>query len=130
MSLLSTFHHFSFWCRWIPDPYDSSTSDRGSNQCIIHDLLNTTIGGTSASAPIVASGLTLINDLRKKAGKSTLGWINPTVYSCSGAWNDITSGGSYGCGSGNGGFPVGPGWDPSTGMGTPNFAGLRKCYGV
>ena len=35
--------------------------------------------GTSASAPVVASIITLINDARITAGKKSVGFINPTV---------------------------------------------------
>lgn len=36
--------------------------------------------GTSASTPVVASILSLINEARFKAGKSSLGFINPALY--------------------------------------------------
>ena len=35
--------------------------------------------GTSASTPVVASIITLINDARINAGKNTVGFINPMV---------------------------------------------------
>jgi tripeptidyl-peptidase I len=35
--------------------------------------------GTSASAPVVASMITLINDARITAGKNSVGFLNPTV---------------------------------------------------
>ncbi|KAK6354539.1 hypothetical protein TWF696_003682 [Orbilia brochopaga] len=38
------------------------------------------VGGTSASAPIVAGILTVINELRLKAGKGPVGFVNPTLY--------------------------------------------------
>ena len=37
------------------------------------------IFGTSASAPVVASMITLINDARIKARKKPVGFLNPTV---------------------------------------------------
>ena len=37
------------------------------------------IDGTSASAPVVASMITLINDARITAGKKPVGFINPAV---------------------------------------------------
>lgn len=87
------------------------------------------MGGTSASAPIVASGITLLNDLLITAGKATVGWANPTFYAHPEAFTDITSGGSYGCGSGSG-FPAKHGWDAASGLGTPLFSKLRAVYGV
>jgi tripeptidyl-peptidase-1 len=37
------------------------------------------VDGTSASAPVVASIITLINDARITAGKKSVGFINPIV---------------------------------------------------
>ena len=37
------------------------------------------IFGTSASAPVVASMITLINDARIAVGKNPVGFLNPTV---------------------------------------------------
>jgi tripeptidyl-peptidase-1 len=37
--------------------------------------------GTSASAPVVGSMLTMINDARLALGKKPIGFINPTVRS-------------------------------------------------
>ena len=39
--------------------------------------------GTSASAPVIASMITLINDARITAGKNPAGFLNPTVCSSS-----------------------------------------------
>ena len=39
----------------------------------------TLVYGTSASAPVVASIITLINDARIAKGKGPVGFINPTV---------------------------------------------------
>lgn len=77
--------------------------------------------GTSASAPAFSAVLALINSARKAAGKGLLGWVNPSLYSNPSAFTDVTEGGSYGCNNGDG-FAALPGWDPSTGLGTPNFA--------
>ncbi|KAF7877472.1 hypothetical protein EAF04_001149 [Stromatinia cepivora] len=98
-------------------------------------------GGTSAAAPVVAGILGLLNDARFKAGKSALGFVNPLLYSLGiGALNDITGGRSVGCNGVNGqtganipGGAVIPyatwnatkGWDPVTGLGTPDFEKLK-----
>jgi tripeptidyl-peptidase-1 len=47
------------------------------------------VGGTSASAPIFASIIALINEQRIAAGKSTLGFLNPTLYKNPDAFNDV-----------------------------------------
>ncbi|KAJ6519080.1 family S53 protease [Mycena sanguinolenta] len=87
-----------------------------------------TVEGTSASTPIFASIIALINDELIANGKSTLGFLNPLLYSNAAALNDVTSGSNPGCGTN--GFPAKTGWDPVTGLGTPNFAALRKAAGL
>lgn len=84
------------------------------------------VGGTSASAPIVAGIITLLNEARLAKGKGPVGFLNPTFYKNPGAFNDITIGSNPGCGTG--GFNATPGWDPVTGLGTPNFEKLKKIF--
>ncbi|KAJ7574359.1 peptidase S8/S53 domain-containing protein [Mycena floridula] len=81
------------------------------------------VGGTSASSPTVAGIIALLNDYRLANGKSSLGFLNPLIYANSGGFNDITSGSNPGCGTT--GFTAGSGWDPVTGLGTPNFTKLQ-----
>ncbi|KAH8816993.1 putative protease S8 tripeptidyl peptidase I [Xylogone sp. PMI_703] len=83
-------------------------------------------GGTSASAPIFASIVTLINEQRLAAGKSTVGFLNPTLYQNPDAFNDITTGNNPGCGTN--GFDAVKGWDPVTGLGTPIFDKLLEIF--
>jgi tripeptidyl-peptidase-1 len=73
------------------------------------------VGGTSASAPIFASIVNLLNEERMAAGKGPIGFLNPTIYKNPGMFNDITVGANPGCGTQ--GFPASPEWDPVTGMG-------------
>ncbi|KAI0672543.1 subtilisin-like protein [Trametes maxima] len=82
------------------------------------------ISGTSASAPTFAAILSAVNDARLALGKKPVGWINPAIYSSrfNGAFNDITNGSNPNCGAA--GFLAKPGWDPVTGLGTPNFPKL------
>ncbi|KUJ15936.1 alkaline serine protease [Mollisia scopiformis] len=82
------------------------------------------VGGTSLSSPVFASVLTLINEARLAAGKSTVGFIHPVIYQHPEAFNDITSGSNPGCGTP--GFPAAKGWDPVTGLGSPNFPVLME----
>ncbi|KAJ7025641.1 family S53 protease [Mycena alexandri] len=83
-----------------------------------------TDSGTSASTPVFASVISLINDRLTAAGKSPLGFLNPFLYSAAGraALNDITEGSNPGCNTT--GFAAGAGWDPVTGLGSPNFPKL------
>jgi tripeptidyl-peptidase-1 len=71
------------------------------------------VGGTSASAPIFASIVNLLNEERMAAGKGPIGFLNPTIYKNPGMFNDITVGANPGCGTQ--GFPASPEWDPVTG---------------
>jgi tripeptidyl-peptidase-1 len=82
------------------------------------------IGGTSASAPTFAGIVTLLNDAQIAAGKPPLGFLNPMLYSIGvNGLNDITSGNAPGCGTQ--GFSAVKGWDPVTGLGTPDFGKLK-----
>ena len=48
------------------------------------------LGGTSASAPIFASMITLINERRLDAGKKRVGFLNPTLYKNPDAFTDVS----------------------------------------
>ncbi|PFH51001.1 hypothetical protein AMATHDRAFT_59869 [Amanita thiersii Skay4041] len=83
------------------------------------------VGGTSASSPTVAGVFALLNDFRLANGKSSLGFVNPLLYSsASSGFNDITAGSNPGCGTN--GFTAVRGWDPVTGLGTPDFLKLQQ----
>ncbi|KAI0043881.1 family S53 protease [Auriscalpium vulgare] len=98
----------------------------GENVAIVTKGNGTTVDGTSCSTPIFASVVALLNDRLIAAGKPPLGFLNPLLYSAAGvaALNDITSGSNPGCGTT--GFPADFGWDPVTGLGSPNFAKLLE----
>lgn len=83
--------------------------------------------GTSASTPIWAAVVALLNSQRRANGWGNIGFIHPALYSSIGALHDIQEGASAGCVATNSmgtGFPTGPGWDAVTGLGTPNFTAL------
>ncbi|KAM5542034.1 hypothetical protein V8D89_004344 [Ganoderma adspersum] len=88
------------------------------------------INGTSASSPVFASVVALINDRLVARGRPPLGFLNPLLYSAEGttALNDVTVGSNPGCGTS--GFPAKEGWDPVTGLGTPDFGKLARAVGV
>ena len=86
------------------------------------------VGGTSASSPTFAAVLSVLNSARLAAGKSTLGWVNPFLYAAAAqsktAFHDVTVGNNaY---STCMGFNATKGWDPMTGVGTPNYEELVK----
>ncbi|KAI6018307.1 peptidase S8/S53 domain-containing protein [Pisolithus marmoratus] len=83
------------------------------------------VGGTSAASPTFASIISMVNDARINMGKKGLGFLNPWLYSVGyAALNDITMGHNPGCGTE--GFNASVGWDPVTGLGTPNFEKLKE----
>ncbi|KAJ6498221.1 family S53 protease [Mycena vulgaris] len=88
------------------------------------------VGGTSCASPIFASMIALINDRLVAAGKPVLGFLNPFLYSPAGraAFTDLTTGNNPGCDTD--GFFASAGWDPVTGLGTPNFALLLTAVGL
>ena len=105
-------------------------SAQGQNVQIVQDKVTESVAGTSCSSPIFASVVSLLNDRLIAAGKAPLGFLNPFLYSAAGAaaLNDVTTGDNPGCGTN--GFPAKAGWDPVTGLGTPNFAKLLTAVGL
>ncbi|GJJ07192.1 hypothetical protein Clacol_001392 [Clathrus columnatus] len=85
------------------------------------------VSGTSASCPTFAGVITLLNDFRLSNNKPSLGFLNPLIYANPSAFNDITKGNNQGCGTN--GFSAGIGWDPVTGLGTPDFLKLQTLLG-
>lgn len=117
----STQYNNSQMSRGFPD-----ISANGANYVVAVDGVFSLLYGTSASAPVVGSILTLINEVRFDIGKGSIGFINPTLYANPGDLNDITSGSNRGCGTP--GFSAVLGWDPVTGLGTPNFPRLLITF--
>ncbi|KAL6713742.1 hypothetical protein ACLMJK_008234 [Lecanora helva] len=101
-------------------------SANGANYVVAVDNTLSLVYGTSASSPTVGSIITLINEQRANAGKGPVGFINPTLYANPGILNDITSGGNQGCGTA--GFTAVAGWDPVTGLGTPNYQKMLPVF--
>jgi len=101
-------------------------SANGLNYLVAINGLFYYVWGTSASAPVFGSIITLINDARAARGKKSVGFVNPTFYKYPGYFNDITSGNNPGCGTQ--GFSAVRGWDPVTGLGTPNTARLISLF--
>lgn len=82
------------------------------------------VDGTSASSPTAAAVFGLLNDYRMSQGKPSLGFLNPLIYTKGKTgFNDITSGSNPGCGTNR--FDAGAGWDPVSGLGTPDFVKLQ-----
>jgi tripeptidyl-peptidase-1 len=95
----------------------------GQDVLIMSGGVNQAVNGTSCSTPIFASVVALLNDRLLAAGKPPLGFLNPWLYSkAASALTDITKGSNPGCGTE--GFHAAAGWDPVTGLGSPNFEAL------
>lgn len=83
------------------------------------------VGGTSASAPTFAAVITHLNAERLSQGEKPLGFLNPWLYGKGkAALKDIVWGSNPGCGTQ--GFMATKGWDPVTGLGTPNYGKMLK----
>jgi xanthomonalisin len=101
------------------------------DNCLVNNgTFYTGYGGTSFAAPRWAGYLTLVNQQLVAKGKSTLGFINPTLYSIGASslytrnFHDITSGSNPSTGGGNSGFNAVAGYDLVTGWGSPNGPNL------
>ncbi|KAI1098458.1 subtilisin-like protein [Jackrogersella minutella] len=82
--------------------------------------------GTSAATPLVGAMFNRINEERLAAGKSTVGFVNPVLYSNPTIFNDITNGNNSICGMD--GFDAVEGWDPASGLGTPDYPKLLEVF--
>ena len=126
----------------VPLPSDFNRNGRGypdvsaiGHNCpIIQNNSLIGVDGTSCSSPVFAAIVSLLNDHQVSKGKSKLGYINPLLYKMYGddpsIFNDIVAGNNYcteySCcdkrkddGS-DYGYLSAEGWDPVTGLGTPN----------
>jgi subtilase family serine protease len=97
--------------RGIPD-----IATQGDNFVINYQGNFTYIFGTSASGPVFASMVALLNDRLIKLDKPPLGFLNPLLYSERGrkALIDIIEGNNPGCNTT--GFDALEGWDPVSGV--------------
>lgn len=98
--------------RGVPDV--AGDADPSTGYTVRVDSETTTIGGTSAVAPLWAGLIALANAVNGRDA----GFVNPSLYSAAPApLRDITSGN-------NGAFTAGPGWDACSGLGSPNGAAV------
>jgi len=85
------------------------------------------VDGTSCSSPVFGAVISLLNDDRMANGKKFFGFFNQLLYSApANAFNDITKGNNYATESCTSqyGYTATAGWDPVTGLGTPNWSNL------
>lgn len=103
--------------------------DVSANGAYLLASVNLTVSnwfGTSLSSPIFGAVITLINEQRTAAGKAPVGFVNPVLYEHPEVLHDITNGSNPNCGSS--GFKTAPGWDPVTGLGTPNYPKMLELF--
>ncbi|MBV8344661.1 MAG: S8/S53 family peptidase [Candidatus Eremiobacteraeota bacterium] len=111
---------FSGGGRGVPDV--SGDADPNTGYQILVDGSSMVAGGTSAVAPLWAALIALMNQQRGK----NAGFLNASLYAVPGYPNnpgplhDITTGS-------NGAYDAGPGWDPCTGLGSPDGTRLSKA---
>ncbi|KAJ1424378.1 peptidase S8/S53 domain-containing protein [Ochromonadaceae sp. CCMP2298] len=90
------------------------------------------VSGTSASSPVVAGMVSLVNAQRLEAGKGPLGFLNTAIYQNGATFaNDVTSGENNCCASAvccDEGFYASTGWDPLTGFGSVNYAKFAAIF--
>jgi kumamolisin len=99
--------------RGVPDV--SGDGDPASGYLVRVDGEEFPIGGTSAVAPLWAGLIALIN---QKIGHRA-GFINPLLYAKPYALRDVTAGDNK-VGNGKLGYEAAEGWDPCTGLGSPD----------
>lgn len=101
--------------RGVPDV--AGDADPNSGYQIMVDGQSSVVGGTSAVAPLWAGLIAVMNQQLATA----VGYLNPLLYTpaVAATFHDITAG--------NNGAPLynaGPGWDPCTGLGSPDGTAL------
>jgi len=112
----------------------------GHNYVVVVEQPNAyLVDGTSASAPVFAGMVALMNDDRLKLGMTPMGFVNPFLYQVAQAdpsiFTDVDRGDNR-CTANcdppcklkccQYGYYAVPGWDPTTGLGTPNVRKLRN----
>jgi kumamolisin len=109
--------------RGIPDV--AGDADPATGYQVLVDGQKAVFGGTSAVAPLWAGLIAIIN---QQLGQP-VGFLNPTLYhlsTSSKAFHDITSGNNVSS-SERGAYKSQKGWDPCTGLGSPNGENLMNA---
>lgn len=128
------------WFRNSPPPYSADRfnstgkaravpdlSVNGASYQVMVDGAMNSLYGTSASTPVFGAMVVMVNEARLAAGKPSLGFLNPAVYKYAGEFvRDVVKGSNPGCGTD--GFEAVEGWDPVTGLGTPDFGKMMEVF--
>ena len=109
--------------RGVPDV--AGDADPTTGYQVRVDGQNTVVGGTSAVAPLWAALVALLN---QQLG-TPVGFLNPKLYALTpGSFQDITAGTNDDANLGY--YAAQAGWDPCTGLGTPNGTALLRALGA
>lgn len=122
------FKHYNKDGRGYPD-----FSVLGSNYLIVVNGTGYVVSGTSASTPVAAAMISLVNAHRARENRPPLGWITPLIYMLNGSFiNDVTKGDNRCLRQGEGcckhGFFSTIGWDPVTGFGSINYKRFSDIF--
>jgi subtilase family serine protease len=107
--------------RGIPDIAANADPNTAAYVCFGNNITCGAYGnGTSLASPLWAGMLADVNQYLQTNAQSVAGFVNPTLYwlanspQANPAYHDIINGS-------NGSYSAGSGWDPVTGLGTPNL---------
>jgi kumamolisin len=109
--------------RQVPDV--AATGDTDSGFDVITQGRHVQLGGTSAAAPMWTGSMALVRQLAEREHAGRLGFLAPLLYRLASSpqpyppFHDVTLGG-------NRLYRAGPGWDYSTGLGTPDVHNLAR----
>jgi hypothetical protein len=104
--------------RMVPDV--AALADPATGYSIYLDGRWTTIGGTSAAAPLWAGLMAAVGCAAAKAGRPALGDLHSWLWSHPEVFSDITTGN-------NGAYKAAVGPDPCTGLGAPVGASILEA---
>jgi kumamolisin len=110
-----TFDGAAMTMRGVPDV--AGNADPGTGYNVLVDGQDAIFGGTSAVAPLWSG---LIARINSNLGKS-IGMPHTLLYSHPQAFRDIVAGN-------NGAYSAGIGWDPASGLGSPNGSKVAALF--
>jgi subtilase family serine protease len=109
--------------RQLPDV--AGAADPGTPWSVVSGGQLGEVGGTSAATPFWAASMLLIHQYAANRGVGALGYVDPILYALAAStqpfppFHDVTFGG-------NRYYQAGPGWDPATGLGSPDVYDLAR----
>ncbi len=112
--------------RGTPDVAGNGASSAGYE--VFFQGKRTTLGGTSAVAPLFAGLFARINQRLASLGKPTAGFVNPLLYKSTTSFRSIVNGNNDLTGT-LGLYHVAPGWDACTGLGAPIGTAIMEALG-